>query len=164
MPGRGSGCGPVARAEAQGPPVGLEAADREDALADLLDEKGLEGWRLAPPLAEAGVDAEWVGRVEAHAGAALGAALWPSGDLGLWPHEATRGSFETVPTPVIVASGFASVGQAVGELEGEVHAKYAGIEDEDGTRVARIELALARGRDTRPADDAEHAKLHAKKK
>jgi signal transduction histidine kinase len=65
----------VARAEAQGPSVGLEAADREDALADLLDEKGLEGWRLAPPLAEAGVDAEWVGRVEAHAGAALGAAL-----------------------------------------------------------------------------------------
>ena len=31
-------------------------------------------------------------------------------------------------------------------------------------RVARIELALARGRDTRPADDAEHAKLHARKK
>ena len=31
-------------------------------------------------------------------------------------------------------------------------------------RVARIELALARGKDTRPADDAEHAKLHAKKR
>src|SRR6185436_9821761 len=43
----------VARAAAQGPASGLEAADREDALVDLLDDKGLEGWRLAPPLAEA---------------------------------------------------------------------------------------------------------------
>ena len=65
----------VARAVAQPPASGLEAADREDALADLLDEKGLEGWRLAPPLAEAGLDAEWVARVEGHAGKALGAAL-----------------------------------------------------------------------------------------
>jgi signal transduction histidine kinase len=65
----------VARAEAQGPASGLEAADREDALVDLLDDKGLEGWRLAPPLAEAGVDAEWIARVEGHAGTALPAAL-----------------------------------------------------------------------------------------
>jgi signal transduction histidine kinase len=65
----------VARAIAQPPASGLEAADREDALADLLDAKGLEGWRLAPPLAEAGLDAEWIGRVEGHAGKALGAAL-----------------------------------------------------------------------------------------
>ena len=65
----------VARAVAQRPASGLEAADREDALVDLLDDKGLEGWRLAPPLAEAGVDAEWVARVEGHAGKALGAAL-----------------------------------------------------------------------------------------
>ena len=65
----------VARAVERGAPSGLEAADREDALVDLLDAKGLEGWRLAPPLAEAGVDEAWVARVEAHAGAALGAAL-----------------------------------------------------------------------------------------
>ena len=65
----------VARAAAQGPASGLEAADREDALVDLLDDKGLEGWRLAPPLAEAGVDAEWIARVEGHAGKALPAAL-----------------------------------------------------------------------------------------
>ncbi len=65
----------VARASAQGPASGLEAADREDALIDLLDAKGLEGWRLAGPLAEAGVDAEWVARVEGHAGRALGPAL-----------------------------------------------------------------------------------------
>lgn len=30
--------------------------------------------------------------------------------------------------------------------------------------VARLTLSAARGRDTRPVDDAEHAKLHAKKK
>jgi DMSO/TMAO reductase YedYZ molybdopterin-dependent catalytic subunit len=30
--------------------------------------------------------------------------------------------------------------------------------------VARLSLSAARGRDTRPVDDAEHAKLHAKKK
>ncbi|HTI35812.1 MAG TPA: ATP-binding protein [Miltoncostaea sp.] len=65
----------VARAAAQGPASGLEAADREDALVDLLDDKGLEGWRLAPPLAEAGVDADWIARVEGHAGKALPAAL-----------------------------------------------------------------------------------------
>ncbi|MBK7877095.1 MAG: molybdopterin-dependent oxidoreductase [Planctomycetes bacterium] len=30
--------------------------------------------------------------------------------------------------------------------------------------VARLSLSAARGRDTRPVDDAEHAQLHAKKK
>lgn len=30
--------------------------------------------------------------------------------------------------------------------------------------LARLTLAAARGRDTRPVDDAEHAKLHAKRK
>lgn len=30
--------------------------------------------------------------------------------------------------------------------------------------LARLTLAAARGRDTRPVDDAEHARLHAKKK
>jgi signal transduction histidine kinase len=53
----------------------MDAADREDALVDLLDARGLAGWRLAPPLAEAGVDAAWVARVEEAAGAALEPAL-----------------------------------------------------------------------------------------
>ena len=53
----------------------MDAADREDALVDLLDERGLAGWRLAPPLAEAGIDAAWVARVEEAAGAALEPAL-----------------------------------------------------------------------------------------
>jgi signal transduction histidine kinase len=53
----------------------MDAADREDALVDLLDARGLAGWRLAPPLAEAGIDAAWVARVEEAAGAALEPAL-----------------------------------------------------------------------------------------
>ncbi len=53
----------------------MDAADREDALVDLLDERGLAGWRLAPPLAEAGIDEPWVARVEEAAGAALEPAL-----------------------------------------------------------------------------------------
>ena len=72
----------VAGAAARGPADALADADREDALMDLLDGRGLEGWRLAPPLAEAGVDADWVARVAADAGPALGAALeWVAASL-----------------------------------------------------------------------------------
>ena len=65
----------LTRATAQGPGEGMEAADREDALVDVLDARGLEGWKLAPVLAEAGVDEEWLARVESHAGAAFPAAV-----------------------------------------------------------------------------------------
>ena len=65
----------VTRAAAAGSTAGMAAADREDALIDALEARGLEGWRLGPPLAEAGVDADWLGRVEGHAGSAFGAAL-----------------------------------------------------------------------------------------
>ena len=63
------------RAAAAGPAMGLDDADREDAIVDVLDARGLEGWRLGPPLAEAGLDEDWVGRVEGPAGAAFGAAV-----------------------------------------------------------------------------------------
>jgi signal transduction histidine kinase len=64
--------GPAAAPQAEGL---LDAADREDALVDALDERGLAGWRLAPPLAEAGVGEAWVAEVEEAAGPALEAAL-----------------------------------------------------------------------------------------
>ncbi len=54
----------LARAAEAGPATGLDDADREDALVDLLDARGLEGWRLAPSLAEAGLDEDWIRRVE----------------------------------------------------------------------------------------------------
>ena len=60
----------------------LASADREEALVDALDAEGLEGWRLAPPLAEAGLDLEWLDRLRGTAGPALGvAAEWIAASL-----------------------------------------------------------------------------------
>jgi signal transduction histidine kinase len=54
----------------------LDAADAEEAMLERLEELGIpEPWRLAEPLARAGVDAEWLARVEALAGPAAPAAL-----------------------------------------------------------------------------------------
>ncbi|GGX88260.1 ATP-binding protein [Streptomyces minutiscleroticus] len=44
----------------------LEASDREDALADWLDDHGIaDGWQLAPTFVQAGLDADWLDRVAA---------------------------------------------------------------------------------------------------
>jgi signal transduction histidine kinase len=60
----------------------LAASEREDALAEAIVARGLDGWRLAPALAEAGLDEPWLERVAAHAGPALGAALeWVAASL-----------------------------------------------------------------------------------
>ena len=61
----------------------LDASDAEDALLDLLGELGVpEAWRLAEPLAAAGVDQDWLDRVAAHAGPATAAALhWVAATL-----------------------------------------------------------------------------------
>ena len=65
----------LARAATAGPATGLDDADLEDALADVLDSHGLGGWRLAPALAEAGLDEDWIRRVEGSARGAFGAAI-----------------------------------------------------------------------------------------
>ncbi len=61
----------------------LDAADAEDALAERLEELGvLDAYRLAEPLAAAGVDDGWLDRVEAIAGPASGAAIvWVAASL-----------------------------------------------------------------------------------
>jgi signal transduction histidine kinase len=61
----------------------LDAADREDALADRLQQLGVdEPWRIAEPLARASVDEAWLEQVAAHAGPATGAALeWVAATL-----------------------------------------------------------------------------------
>ncbi|MEU5341365.1 ATP-binding protein [Streptomyces sp. NPDC020766] len=42
----------------------LEASDREDALADWLDDHGIEGgWRIAPTFVQAGLDTDWLEQV-----------------------------------------------------------------------------------------------------
>ncbi|WP_369269056.1 ATP-binding protein [Streptomyces sp. R11] len=44
----------------------LEAADREDALSDWLDDQGIqEGWRIAPTFVQAGLDVDWLDQVAA---------------------------------------------------------------------------------------------------
>jgi signal transduction histidine kinase len=61
----------------------LDAADAEDALLVRLEALGVpEPWRLAEPLAAAGVDEEWLARVAALAGPATDAALgWVAATL-----------------------------------------------------------------------------------
>jgi signal transduction histidine kinase len=44
----------------------LEASDREDAIADWLDERGCrDAWQLAPTFVAAGLDTDWLDHVEA---------------------------------------------------------------------------------------------------
>jgi signal transduction histidine kinase len=53
----------VAKAVPLGP---LEASDREDALADWLEDRGVDGgWQLAPTFVQAGLDVEWLEQVAA---------------------------------------------------------------------------------------------------
>jgi signal transduction histidine kinase len=54
----------------------LDTADAEDAMGALLEERGVpDAWRLAEPLAAAGLDADWLEEVAALAGPALPAAV-----------------------------------------------------------------------------------------
>jgi signal transduction histidine kinase len=54
----------------------LDAADAEDEMRDLLEGLGVpDAWRLAEPLALAGVDEDWLARLQALAGSATAAAL-----------------------------------------------------------------------------------------
>ena len=53
----------------------LELSEREAELGRAIDARGQEGWRLAAPLAEAGLDEAWIDDVASHAGRAFGAAL-----------------------------------------------------------------------------------------
>jgi signal transduction histidine kinase len=71
------------RAKEQSALEALDAADAEDALADRLEELGVErAWELVEPLAAAGVDVEWVDRVAGLAGPVTGAAVeWVAATL-----------------------------------------------------------------------------------
>ncbi len=73
----------LARAAGQTKLEALDASDAEDELLDVLEDAGVaEAWRLAPALATAGVDADWVARVRAKAGPATDATLrWVAATL-----------------------------------------------------------------------------------
>jgi signal transduction histidine kinase len=74
----------------------LAQADREEALAARLEQLGVDGWRLAEPLARAQLPDRWLDEVAATAGPATGAAIeWVAASLtaeGLVDelHESTR--------------------------------------------------------------------------
>jgi signal transduction histidine kinase len=70
-------------AEGRSPLDALDAADAEDELRDELEAHGVgEAWRLAEPLAAAGVDADWLARTHALAGEAMDAAVqWVAATL-----------------------------------------------------------------------------------
>jgi signal transduction histidine kinase len=61
----------------------LDAADAEDALLERLQELDIpDAWKLAEPLAAAGVDEAWLAQVAARAGRGVGAALeWVAASL-----------------------------------------------------------------------------------
>jgi signal transduction histidine kinase len=73
----------LARAADATPLSSLDAADAEDELLEALEDLGVpEAWRLAEPLAAAGVDREWLTRLQGLAGPATGAALgWIAASL-----------------------------------------------------------------------------------
>jgi signal transduction histidine kinase len=73
----------AARAGERGPLDALDAADAEDELLARMEALNVpDAWRFAEPLAAAGVDGDWLGRVAAAAGPATGAALaWVASTL-----------------------------------------------------------------------------------
>ncbi|HEX4623634.1 MAG TPA: ATP-binding protein [Solirubrobacteraceae bacterium] len=73
----------VERASSRAAVDALDVADAEDALLERLEDLGVpEPWRVAEPLAAAGVDADWVERLQALAGPATGAAVaWVAATL-----------------------------------------------------------------------------------
>jgi signal transduction histidine kinase len=73
----------VDRANGAAPISALDAADAEDELLEQLEDIGVsEPWRLAEPLAAAGVGQDWLDRVRALAGPATDSALrWVAATL-----------------------------------------------------------------------------------
>jgi signal transduction histidine kinase len=73
----------LARADAATPLSSLDAADAEDDVLEALEDLGVpEAWRLAEPLAAAGVDREWLARLQGLAGPATASALgWIAASL-----------------------------------------------------------------------------------
>jgi signal transduction histidine kinase len=73
----------MAQCSARGSLAALDAADAEDELTEALEDLDLpEAWKLAEPLAAAGVDAAWLARVGELAGSGTEAAVqWVAATL-----------------------------------------------------------------------------------
>jgi signal transduction histidine kinase len=71
------------RAATRGPLDAMDASDAEDAMLDALEDCGIaDAWKLSEPLGTAGLDADWLQRVNAIAGPATAKALgWVAASL-----------------------------------------------------------------------------------
>jgi signal transduction histidine kinase len=71
------------RAAGRDPLDAMDASDAEDEMLDVLEDLGIEeAWKLAEPLGTAGLDADWVRRVQDIAGPATKKALaWVAASL-----------------------------------------------------------------------------------
>ena len=71
------------RAAARGPLDAIDASDAEDAMLDALEDRDIaDAWRWAEPLGTAGLDEDWLDRVQAVAGPATKKTLaWVSASL-----------------------------------------------------------------------------------
>jgi signal transduction histidine kinase len=99
---------------------GVAAADREDSLAQLLDDMGQEGWRLAEPLARAALDRAWLDDVADAAGPATGAALeWVAASIAA--HSLVQELHEST----------ARISDLVGAIKDYTHMDRAAVEDVD---------------------------------
>lgn len=68
--------------------------------------------------------------------------LAPSGELHFLPSERVPGD-DVVPVGALVGAGLLSMNEAAGEeLDGELEVTLAAIEEEDGARIARLDLSL----------------------
>jgi signal transduction histidine kinase len=73
----------IQRADAREAMDAIDASDAEDAMLDVLEDLGIEdAWKFAEPLGMAGLDADWVERVQAVAGPATKKTLaWVTASL-----------------------------------------------------------------------------------
>ncbi len=98
----------------------VDAADREDLLAARIDALGQDGWRLAEPLARAGLDEAWLDAVAETAGPATGPALeWVAASL----------TAHTLVAELHESTG--RISDLVGAVKDYTHMDRAAVEDVD---------------------------------
>jgi len=73
---------------------------------------------------------------------AVRALLCPGGTLRFDPAEFTEGSFATIPSTMVLATGFLDLADLVDRVSGDARATYRGASDEEGRRLATVVVEL----------------------
>jgi signal transduction histidine kinase len=134
------------RAEVDGAGDALDAADAEDAVLELLERHGVEdAWRLAEPLAAAGLDEDWLEEVARMAGPALPVALaWVAASLTARAlAQELRESTARMSTLVKAIKDYSYMDQASTQ-EVDVHAGLEATLTILGHKLKRTEVQIAR--------------------